>query len=49
MNGWLSGVFYPEDVPESSSEYGYIKFSLRAFDMPEKKSLYIKDAQAKKR
>ena len=48
MNGWLSGVFYPEDVPESSSEYGYIKFSLRAFDMPEKKAYTSKTHRPKK-
>lgn len=48
VNGWLSGVFYPEDVPESSSDYGYIKFSLRAFDMPIKKTYTSKTHRPKK-
>ena len=47
-NGWLSGIFYPNDVTENSNQYGYIKFSLRPFDMPVKKNYQSQTYRPKK-
>jgi len=47
-NGWLSGVFYPDDVSENPNQCGYIKFSLRPFDMPIKKGYQYKTHRPKK-